>query len=202
MTLYHHLGMAARHLPTIFETWQNSWTPRSPSAASAPERSSDASRARRAQHRFGPHSCAMTGSTRPRRQGRELPAVGVSRSGAGRPFPRTRTGAPRAQVRAFAEGSAGCCAGSRHRGGAREAPFSDLRCAVTLPLLPTMLQSAPRSPPTLPQFRTPLHPQTLGGRLRQWRPPGSSHRRWMAREGAGRTWRVGVCRAQAQGAGT
>lgn len=80
------------------------WTPRSPSAASAPKRSSEASRARSAPHRLGPHSRAMTGSTRPPGQGLEQPAAGVSRSGAGRPSPRTRTGAPGVRVRALPEG--------------------------------------------------------------------------------------------------
>lgn len=80
------------------------WTSRSPSAASARKRSSDASRASSAQHRLNPHSCAMTGSTRPHRRGLQPPAVGVSRLGAGSPLLRTRTGAPRVQVRTLAEG--------------------------------------------------------------------------------------------------
>lgn len=64
MTLYHHLGMEARHLPTTCEAWQKSWMRRPPSVASAPEKSNDASRARSARPRHGPHSCAMTAPTR------------------------------------------------------------------------------------------------------------------------------------------
>lgn len=83
------------------------WTLRSPSAASAPKRSSEASRARSTPHRLGPHSCAMTGSTRQRRRSLKRLAVRVSRSGAGRPLPRTRTGEPRVQVLALPEGLRG-----------------------------------------------------------------------------------------------
>lgn len=156
MTLYHHLGMDARHLPTTFGTWQKSWTPRSPLASLAPPRSSSASRARSAPHQLGPHSCAMTGSTRLPRGGLEPPAVGVSRSGAGRPLPRTRTGAPRVQLRQLAEGPRGAALALATQEVSRK-PLSRAFGVRTLPPVPTMLQSAPRSPPTLPPTSRPHH---------------------------------------------
>lgn len=124
MTLYHHLGREARHLPTTCEARQKSWMRRSPSVASAPEKSNNASRARRARPRHGPHSCAMTVPTRTHRPGSpEPPAGGVWRSGAGRPWPRRRAGDQRAQVRPPGEGPCGAQAPG--------SPFSDLRGADT-----------------------------------------------------------------------
>lgn len=109
-------------------------TSRSLSAASARKRSSAASRARSAPHRHSPRSCAMTGCTQPL-------AVGVSRSGAGRPSARTRTAAPRFQVRTRPRRPRW-----RSDPSLREAPFSDLRCADCLPPTPTMRENAPHSP--------------------------------------------------------
>ena len=98
----------------------------------------------------------MTGSTRLPRGGLEPPAVGVSRSGAGRPLPRTRTGAPRVQLRQLAEGPRGAALALATQEVSRK-PLSRAFGVRTLPPVPTMLQSAPRSPPTLPPTSRPHH---------------------------------------------
>lgn len=168
---------------------------RSRSAARTPERSSDPSRARSARPRLSPHSCAIARSAETRRRRHKPPAVGVSRSGAGSPSPRTRTGAPRVQVPALREGPPGAEApGSRLSGpSVRGHPAFSARdawvCSSHLRRL--------RHSTVLRAFRAPLHLPTHGGRQSQWRTPLEA-----ASEG-GRAGRGGahLARQGEQGAG-
>lgn len=114
----------------------------------------------------------MTGSTRQRRRSLEPPAVRVSRSGAGRPLPRTRAGEPRVQVRALPEGLRGAapallpkCPGRPLLVGpsvcghsASYAHDASVRPSLAFP--PATLNDSPtaQNPTTLPNTRWAVEP--------------------------------------------
>lgn len=96
-----------RPTPSAVAPRPSPWMLRPPPAASARQSSSDASRASSARQRLGPHGCAMAGCAGTPGRRLEPPTVGVSRSGAGRPCPRTRTGRdarPQSRVRGVSPG--------------------------------------------------------------------------------------------------
>lgn len=152
------------------------WTSRSPSAASAPKRSNDASRARSAGHRLGPHSCAMTSSTgraqtKPPAAGRwglaircEKPLAAHAHWSASRAGADARRGVALALAPKSPEESAFLCLLRPHAGE-----------RSSLALWPPVTHS------DCPPFRTPPHGKWLCGGWSQWRPPGRRRRRWPGR---------------------
>lgn len=136
-----------------------------------------------------PHRTRRLGS-------REPPAVGVSRSGAGRPWLRRRAGGRRVQVLEAREGPRGAQAPGR--------PFSDLWGADTpSPLEDSGCTYAPLNPRGHPEPRPRLtaapHLPVLRGRLSQWRTLGSSSKVAVKRRGGAHLAGRGVQGAGAEG---